>query len=31
VLREREAKLRGDLETIEQALAGLPGAPREEA
>jgi hypothetical protein len=30
VLREREAKLRGDLETIERTLAGLPGAPREE-
>jgi hypothetical protein len=30
VLREREAKLRGDLQTIERPLARLPGAPSEE-
>lgn len=30
VLRERDAKLRGDLERIERALSGLPGAPVEE-
>jgi hypothetical protein len=30
ILRERDAKLHGDLATIERELAGLPGAPIDE-